>query len=229
MGEFIALTAEDGHGFDAYRAAPQGPAKAGLLVIQEIFGVNGHIQSVCDAFAADGYLAIAPAIFDRKQRKVDLGYTAETVAEGRALKDDVGWVDPVPDMQAGLAALRTELGAAAKIGVVGYCWGGTLAWLAACRLETDCVIGYYGGQIGQFIDEQPRSPTMLHFGSEDAGIPLDSVEAIRAAHEDVEIHIYDGAGHGFACDQRADYHPTATALARERSMAHFAKHLGRKI
>ena len=224
MREFITLKAEDGHSFDAYRAAPEGAAKAGLLVIQEIFGVNGHIQSVCDGFAADGYLAIALAIFDRKQRKVDLGYTAETVAEGRALKDDVGWEDPVPDMNAVLAALRGDVGTA-MIGVVGYCWGGTLAWLAACRLETDCAIGYYGGQIGQFIDEQPRSPTMLHFGTEDAGIPLDLVKAIRGAHPDVEIHIYNGAGHGFACDQRADFHPTATALARERSMAHFAAHL----
>ncbi len=226
MGNFIVLEAEDGHSFDAYRVAPAGTAKAGLLVIQEIFGVNGHIQSVCDAYAADGYLAIAPAIFDRKRRKVELGYTAETVAEGRALKDEVGWDDPVPDMQAGLGALRADLGAGTKVGVVGFCWGGTLAWLAACRLETDCAVGYYGGQIGQFIDEQPRSSTMLHFGTEDAGIPLDSVEAIRAAHADVEIHIYEGAGHGFACDQRADYHPAATALARERSMAHFAKHLG---
>ncbi len=226
MGQFIYLKAEDGHSFDAYRAAPAGAATAGLLVIQEIFGVNGHIQSVCDAFAADGYLVIASAIFDRKQRKIDMGYTAETVAEGRALKDEVGWADPVPDMRAGLAALRDNLGAAAKIGVAGYCWGGTLAWLAACRLETDCVVGYYGGQIGQFIDEQPRSPTMLHFGTEDAGIPMASVDAIRAAHEQVEIHIYDGAGHGFACDQRADYHPAATVLARERSMAHFAKHIG---
>ena len=225
MGKFITLRAGDGHIFDAYRVAPEGVARAGLLVIQEIFGVNGHIQSVCDGLAADGYLAIAPAIFDRKQRKVDLGYTAETVSKGRALKDDIGWEGPVLDMNASLAALRGDLDLAEKIGVVGYCWGGTLAWLAACRLETDCAIGYYGGQIGQFIDEQPRSPTILHFGTEDAGIPLDLVEAIRDAHPDVEIHIYNGAGHGFACDQRADFHPTATTLARERSMAHFAAHL----
>lgn len=226
MGEFIVLEAEDGHRFDAYRAAPDGAVKGGLLVIQEIFGVNSHIQSVCDAFAADGYLAIAPAMFDRKQRNVDLGYTAETVAEGRALKDIVGWDDPMPDMKAGLAALRETVGADGKIGVVGYCWGGTLAWRAACRLQTDCVVGYYGGQIGQFNDERPGSPVMLHFGTEDAGIPMSAVKAVGEAHPEVEIHIYEGAGHGFACDQRADYHPQATVLARERSMAHFAAHLG---
>ena len=226
MGEFIVLTAEDGHSFDAYRAQPGGAPKAGLLVIQEIFGVNVHIKAVSDAFAADGYLAVAPAMFDRKRRKVDLGYSAETVAEGRALKNDVGWDDPIPDMNAVLTALSDSLGENAKIGVVGYCWGGTLAWLAACRLETDCAIGYYGGQIGQFLTEKPRSPTMLHFGTEDTGIPMETVDAIRDAHPAVEIHVYEGAGHGFACDQRADYHPAATALARERSMAHFAEHLG---
>ena len=165
-------------------------------------------------------------MFDRKRRKVDLGYTAETVTEGRALKDEVGWDDPVRDMKAGLAALRDHLGADGKIGIVGYCWGGTLAWLAACRLETDCAVGYYGGQILQFNDERPRSPMMLHFGTEDTGIPMSTVEAIRDAHADVEIHVYEGAGHGFSCDRRADYHPAATVLARERSMAHFAEYLG---
>ncbi len=226
MGDFIVLTAEDGHSFDAYRAAPDGAPQAGLLVIQEIFGVNGHIQGVCDAFAADGYLAIAPAMFDRKRRKVDLGYTAETVAEGRAIKDEVGWDDPVSDMKAGLAAVRESVGPERKIGVVGYCWGGTLAWLAACRLETDCAVGYYGGQIDQFNDERPRSPMILHFGTEDTGIPMSTVEAIRDAHPEVEVHVYEGAGHGFNCDQRDDYDPAAFALARERSMAHFAEHLG---
>ncbi len=226
MGEFIELTAEDGHTFDAYRVAPDGACRAGLLVIQEIFGVNSHIRGVCDAFAEDGYLALAPAIFDRKQRKLELSYTAETVAEGRALKDEVGWEDPIPDMKAGLGDLRESLGRDAKIGVVGYCWGGTLAWLASCRLKTDCAVGYYGGQIGQFNDEQPKSPTLLHFGSEDAGIPLAMVDAVHEAHPDVEIHVYEGAGHGFNCDQRADYHPAAFALARERTMAHFAEHLG---
>jgi len=226
MGEHIVLTAEDGHSLDAYRAASDGAAKAGLLVIQEIFGVNIHIRELCDAFAADGYLAIAPAMFDRKQRQVDLGYTAETISAGRALKDDVGWQDPISDMQAGLVTLREAVGPAGKIGVVGYCWGGSLAWLAACRLKSDCAVGYYGGQIGQFLDEQPCSPTMLHFGSEDVGIPTSIVESIGSAHPEVKIYVYEGAGHGFNCDQRTDYHPAAFALARERTMAHFAEHLG---
>ena len=226
MGDFIELTAEDGHAFDAYRVAPEGTPRAGLLVLQEIFGVNSHIRGVCDAFAEDGYLAVAPAIFDRKRRKVEFGYTTETVAEGRALKDEVGWDAPLPDMKAGLASLRASLGPDAKNGVVGYCWGGTLAWLASCHLETNCAVGYYGGQISQFNDEQPKSPTMLHFGSEDSGIPLTIVDSLREAHADVQIYVYEGAGHGFNCDQRADYNPAAFALARERTIAHFAEHLG---
>ena len=226
MGDFLEITAEDGHTFDAYRVTPEGAPHAGLLVIQEIFGVNSHIRGVCNGFARDGYLALAPAIFDRKQRKVEFGYTTETVTGGRALKDEIGWDNPVSDMKAGLASLRNSLGPNAKIGVVGYCWGGTLAWLASCRLETNCAVGYYGGQVGQFNDEEPKSPTMLHFGSEDAGIPLSMVDAVREAHADVQIFVYEGAGHGFNCDQRDDYNPTAFALARERTMAHFAKHLG---
>jgi len=226
LGDFIKLTADDGHTFDAYCAEPEHNPRAGLLVMQEIFGVNGHIRDVCDVFARNGYLALAPAIFDRKRRKVEFDYTAETVLEGRTLKDEVGWDDPIPDMKAGLASLRTSLGSSTKIGVAGYCWGGTLAWLASCRLETDCAVGYYGGQISQFINEQPKSPIMLHFGSEDAGIPLTMVDAVREVHADVQVYVYEGAGHGFNCDQRADYHPTAFALARERTMAHFAKHLG---
>lgn len=226
MGALIKLTTDDGHTLDAYRAEPDGPMKAGLLVIQEIFGVNGHIRGVCDGFAADGYLVIAPALFDRLRPNVELGYTAETVAEGREMKAQVGWDDPVADMKAGLAALRDAVGASTKLGVVGYCWGGSLSWLAACRLGPDCAVGYYGGQIIDFVDEQPGCPTMLHFGTEDAGIPLADVETIRSRHPEVSVYIYEGAGHGFNCDQRADFHPEASKLARTRTLEHFAQHLG---
>lgn len=226
MGTFIKLTADDGHGLDAYRADPVGQAKAGLLVIQEIFGVNDHIRDVCDGFAADGYQVVAPALFDRLRPNVELAYTAETVAEGREMKGQVGWDDPVTDMKAGLAALREAVGASAKVGVVGYCWGGSLSWLAACRLDPACAVGYYGGQIIDFVNEQPGCPTMLHFGTEDAGIPLDDVETIRGRHPDVGVYIYEGAGHGFNCDRRADFHPEAAKLARTRTLEHIAQHLG---
>ena len=225
MGEHIVLTAEDGHSLDAYRAASDGVAKAGLLVIQEIFGVNIHIRELCDAFAADGYLAIAPAMFDRKQRQVDLGYTAETVAAGRALKDDVGWDDPIADMQAGLVALREAVGPAGKIGVVGYCFGGTVAWLGACSGSFDAAVGYYGGFIHTFLDRNSTCPVQLHFGAEDQGIPQENVEQIRAAKPDADIYVYDDAGHGFICDHRASYHEGATKTSRSRTLLFFEEHL----
>lgn len=222
MGAVVRLTADDGHVFDAYRAAPEGEAKAGLVLVQEIFGVNDHIKSVCDGFAAEGYLVLAPALFDRKAPGTALDYTEGTVDRGRALKADIGWEGPVQDIKAGADALE----GAAKVGVVGYCWGGSLAWLAACRLACDAAVGYYGGNIVEFVGETPRCPTMLHFGTEDAGIPMADVDEIRATHPDVTVHVYQGAGHGFNCDRRADYHAEAAALARERTLAHLARTLG---
>ena len=222
MGAVVRLTADDGHVLDAYRAAPDGEPRAGLVLVQEIFGVNDHIRGVCDGFAADGYLVLAPALFDRKAQGTELGYSGETVEEGRALRADIGWEGPVQDIKAAADALE----GAAKIGVVGYCWGGSLAWLAACRLSFDAAVGYYGGQIIQFVGETPACPTMLHFGTEDAGIPMADVDEIKATHPDVTVHVYRGAGHGFNCDQRADHHPDAAALARDRTLAHFARHLG---
>ena len=167
MGAVVQLTADDGHVLNAYRAAPDGEPRAGLVLVQEIFGVNGHIRGVCDDYAAQGFLVIAPCLFDRKEPGIELGYSAETVDQGRGLKADIGWEGPVMDIKAGVDALE----GAPKVVVVGYCWGGSLAWLAACRLEIDAAVGYYGGQIIEFVGETPDCPTMLHFGTEDAGIP----------------------------------------------------------
>ena len=222
MGAVVRLTADDGHVLNAYRAAPDGEPRAGLVLVQEIFGVNDHIRSVCDDYAAQGYLVLAPCLFDRKEPGIELDYSAETVDEGRGLKADIGWDGPVMDIEAGVDALE----GAPKTGVVGYCWGGSLAWLSACRLELDAAIGYYGGQIIEFVGETPTCPTMLHFGTEDAGIPMDDVDEIKTTHPDVTVHVYQGAGHGFNCDRRADYHADAAALARDRSLAHLARHLG---
>ncbi len=222
MGAVVQLTADDGHVLNAYRAAPDGEPRAGLVLVQEIFGVNDHIRGVCDDYAAQGYLVLAPCLFDRKEPGIELGYSAETVDEGRGYKADIGWEGPVMDIKAGVDALE----GAPKVVVVGYCWGGSLAWLAACRLEIDAAVGYYGGQIIEFVGETPACPTMLHFGTEDAGIPMTDVDEITTTHPDVTVHVYQGAGHGFNCDQRADYHPEAAALARDRSLAHLARHIG---
>lgn len=214
MGETIKLTAQDGHEFAAYRVDPEGAPRSGVVVAQEIFGVNGHIRSVADGFAAEGYAAIAPALFDRIERGVELGYDPDSVARGRELKAKTDWEGPLQDIRAAADAL-----AGLKVAVVGYCWGGSLAWLSATRIGgLAAAVCYYGGQIKDFREETPRCAVLMHFGSQDQGIPLSDVDAIRAAHADLPIHVYEGAGHGFNCDQRASYDPAAASLARTRTL-----------
>ncbi|RDD62644.1 dienelactone hydrolase family protein [Ferruginivarius sediminum] len=225
MGETVRLQASDGHGFDAYVARPQGDPKTGLVVCQEVFGVNEHIREVADSFAEAGYLTIAPHLFDRIERGVSLGYGPDDLDYGRSLRARIDWDDAALDIEAAVKRLREELGQDARIGVVGYCWGGSLAWLAACRLPVQAAVGYYGGQIYELNDEDPRCPTMLHFGEEDPIIAFDQVEAIREAHPDVIDHVYR-AGHGFNCDRREDYDEAAANLARSRTLAFLAQHLG---
>lgn len=222
MGIPIQLTAADGHTMDAYKAEPDGTPRGGIVVVQEIFGVNIHIREVCDGFAADGYTALAPAMFDRVEKGVDIMYDQESIARGRALKDACDWDNAVLDMNAAAAAL-----APLKTGLVGYCWGGSLAWLAATRgTGISCSVAYYGGQVALFKDESPKVPVLLHFGDQDASIPMDAVEEVRAAQPDLPLHVYEGAGHGFNCDHRGSYDEDAAKLARERTMAFFAEHLG---
>jgi carboxymethylenebutenolidase len=224
MGEMVTLTAGDGHTLSAYRAAPEGRPRGGLVVIQEIFGVNSHIKSVADGFAADGYVALAPAVFDRVERGVALGYGQEDIARGRALRDKVGWEQMIMDVKAAVAALERE---GLKVGVVGYCMGGSLAWLAATRIDgLAAAVSYYGGAVADFAHERPRCPVLLHFGETDASIPPEHWERIRAAHPTVPMHIYPGAGHGFNCDQRASYHEPSARLARQRTLDFFRQHLG---
>jgi carboxymethylenebutenolidase len=176
---------------------------------------------VCDGFAADGYDAIAPALFDRVEPGVELGYDEAGMTRGRAIRADIAWDDAVRDVGAALAAVSGE----GKAGVVGYCWGGSLAWLAATRLKPACTVCYYGGQIIQFKDEAAVCPVLLHFGDKDASIPLDDVAQIGAAQATVPVHIYP-AGHGFNCDARGSFHAESAKLARERTLAFLAEHLG---
>lgn len=221
MGKMIDLTAADGFSLSAYRADPSGRARGGVVVAQEIFGVNSHIKNVCDGFASEGYVAIAPALFDRYERGVDIGYTEDDIARGRALKAKATTDAALSD----ITAAREALSGAGKIAIVGYCWGGFVAWMSASRLiGFACAVCYYGGGMIEAIAETPKCPVMAHFGERDTAIPVDGVKRFGAAHPEVELFIYP-AGHGFNCDQRGSYDAAAAALARQRTLAHFQRYL----
>ena len=222
MGTTLELTAADGHRFAAYRADPPGKPRGGIVVVQEIFGVNSHIRGVADGFAADGYVAIAPALFDRVERGLDIGYSQPEIERGRALMQRMSMDDALKDVTAALKAIAS----AGKIGIVGYCWGGTVAWVSAAKLDgLACSAPYYGGGILANKDLKPRCPVMLHFGETDHAIPIGDVRAWLAARPELAAHIY-GAGHGFNCDQRGSYHAESAKLARERTLEFFRKQLG---
>ena len=221
MGEFTTLMARDGHQFQAWLAAPKGAPRGAVVVVQEIFGVNRHVRAVTDDYAARGYLAIAPALFDRARRGVELPYTAEGINEGRGYMLQVTKANLLADIAASIAVTRH----AGKVGIVGYCWGGLCAYFAAVELPVSCAVAYYGGRIAQSQDKLPKKPMMYHFGERDSHIPMSDVEAIRAGHPGAIVHTYP-AGHGFNCDERPDYDPQSSALALERTLAFFAEHVG---
>jgi carboxymethylenebutenolidase len=222
MGQMITLKAEDGHSFGAYRATPAGKPQAGIVVIQEIFGVNSHIKKVTDGFAADGYVALAPAIFDRAERGFESGYAPEDIDRGRAIRGKIDIMDMIKDIRAAVASLKGE---GLKVCVVGYCLGGTLAWLAATRIDgVACSVSYYGGGVAETASEKPRCPVLFHFGETDQSIPPDHHAKIRAAHPEIPMHIYP-AGHGFNCDARGSYDAPSATLARTRTMEFLVKHL----
>lgn len=207
------LTADDGNVFGAYEVHPDG-ARAAVVIVQEIFGVNAHIRSVVDRYASYGYRAIAPALFDRVEVGVELDYDAAGVAAGREYAGAVRWDPAMTD----IAAAVDRVAPTGPVAVVGYCFGGSLAWLSANMLPVAAAVGYYGGQIADLVDRAPAAPTMLHFGELDHAIPLDDVRSIADAHPDVPVHVYEGAGHGFNCDARGSYHALSAAIARGRSL-----------
>lgn len=221
--EHVKLKAEDGHELDAYVARPTGEPIAGLVVIQEIFGVNAHIRSVADGYAQDGFLAVAPALFDRVERGVELGYGEQDMPKAMQIRKRLKIDDMLRDAAAALDYARRESGK--KVGIIGYCLGGSIAWLAATRSNPDAAVGYYGGLIPQHADEKPHCPVMLHFGKNDQHIPPDAVEEIHQAHPDIPIYLYD-AGHGFNCDARAAYDAPSAKLARQRSLEFLKQNLG---
>jgi carboxymethylenebutenolidase len=224
MGQMIELKASDGFAPSTYEAAPKGKHRGGIVVIQEIFGVNAHIRKVTDGWAAEGYYCIAPAIFDRARRGVELDYTPETIATGRSLFEAIGLEKMLLDIEAARAAAAS----AGRVGVVGYCLGGSLAWLAATRLAGIAAAScYYGGRIVAFAGETPRSPVQMHFGDKDQSIPMTDVEKVRESvpKDKVEIFVYP-AGHAFNRDGGQNFEPDSASLARARTLELFRKNVG---
>jgi carboxymethylenebutenolidase len=221
LGRTVQGTAADGHSFGIYRADAAGAPRGALVIVQEIFGVNSHIRAVCDDYAGQGYVAVAPALFDRVEPGIELGYRPDDITAGRAIREEVALDEALADVE---AAAR-EVADAGRIGI-GYCWGGTVAWVAATRSRTfAAAVSYYGGGVPDLADEQPNCPVLLHFGEQDHAIPLEGVERLKTAHPELPVHIYP-AGHGFNCDQRASYHAESARLARERTLAFLRQHVG---
>jgi len=223
MGEFTTIMARDGHEFQAWLAAAPGRPRGALVVVQEIFGVNGHIRSVTEGFAAAGYTAIAPALFDRIRRGIELGYTQAQLQEGAGYMKQIAPETALRDIAAAVAVVRHS----GRTGVVGYCWGGMLAYLAACELPLAAAAVYYG-KIAGCLERKPRCPVIYHYGSADRSIPLADVERIRAAYPAAPLYVYEGAGHGFSCEQRDSYDAPAAALARTRTLEFFDRYVAGK-
>ena len=222
LGKHFSLTAADAHKLGAYRADPQGKPKGALVVIQEIFGVNHHIRGVCDRFATEGYVAVAPALFDRQVKDFECGYTPDEIANARKFIANPDWDAMLRDTEAALSEIKSV----GPAGIVGFCMGGTIAYLGATRLAgLSAAVGYYGGAIVRFADEKPKCPTQLHFGEKDAGIPMTDIEIIKNKRPDVEIFTYAEAGHGFHCDERGSYHKPSADVAWGRTMEFLKKNM----
>ena len=225
MGEIVRLKAADDHVFSAYHVAATGDRGrvGGLVVIQEIFGVNGHIRDVCDAYGKKGYEVYSPALFDRVESDVELSYDEAGMERGIELRGTLKESEFLLDVQACVAEKLGE----GEIGVVGYCFGGLVSWLSACNLVgVSAASCYYGGGIANQLDGTPRCPVMMHFGALDPMIPLSDVDKIREAQKDVVINVYENADHGFNCTQRSSYQKEAASLALERTLAFFAEYVG---
>ena len=220
MGELTTIMARDGHEFQAWLTAPAGRARGAVVVVQEIFGVNGHVRAVTDGFAAAGYTAIAPSLFDRIRRGIELRCTPEDMQTGSGYRKQIPAETALKDISAAVAVVRHS----GRTGVVGYCWGGSLAYFAACELPLAAAVVYYG-RVGEWLARKPRCPVLYHYGSVDKSIPLGDVERIRAAQPAAPVYVYEGAGHGFNCGQRDSYDAPAAALARTRTLDFFARYL----
>jgi carboxymethylenebutenolidase len=225
MASHPHLIASDGHQFGAYLAEPTKTSTSAVVIVQEIFGVNRHIRAITDYYATQGFTAIAPGLFDRVQPGIQLNYNSADATRGMQITTQVGLEKALLDVGAAIQHVA-QSDPPRKVGVIGFCYGGTLAWLAATRLNPAAAVGYYGGQIARFASEKPRCPVMLHFGGKDQHIPASEIQKIQQAHPEVSVFVYPEAGHGFNCDQRPDYNAQAAAQARERTLAFLRAHLG---
>jgi carboxymethylenebutenolidase len=219
MGKMIRLRAKDGHELDAYVAEPKGEAQGGIVVVQEVFGVTNHIKRVADQFAAQGYKVVAPAMFDRIKRNLTLDYSE--VKKGIEYMQQLQWPNTLADVEAAAGEARS----AGSVAVVGYCWGGTVAHVAASEVELDAAVSYYGGGVAKMLDKKPRCPILYHFGDQDTSIPLPDVAKIKKANPASPLFVYPGAGHGFNCDERGSYSAKDAKLAFERSIEFLNEHL----
>lgn len=219
MGAFTTIMARDGHEFQAYLSPPPGKPKGAVVVIQEIFGVNSHIRAVTDGFAQEGYTAIAPAMFDRIRRGIELGYSPSELEEGRGYAQQLKLENTLKDLNAAVAVVKHS----GRVGTVGYCWGGAMSYVAASELPIACAVVYYG-RASNFVDKKPRCPVLYHFGTQDKSIPLSDVEKVKAADPKGTFYEYE-ADHGFNCDQRPSFNPDAAALARRRTLDFFGRYL----
>ena len=223
MGKHIDLTASDGHKFQAYVAEPSGKPKGALIIVMEIFGVNSHIRRVTDEYAGDGYLAIAPQFFDRVQKGLDVGYAGQDMELARSLMQKMNLNDPLKDVE----AAKQNVSSAGKVGIIGYCWGGSLAFKSAANVNgLACAVAYYGGSIPNIVDEKPKCPVMFHWGETDQSIPLDKAKMVAEKHKDQTHYFYPGAGHGFNCEQRGSYNADASKQARQRTLEFLKKYVG---
>ena len=220
MGEFNPIMARDGHEFRAYLSAPVTKPRGAIVVIQEIFGVNSHIRAVTDSYAAEGYTAIAPSLFDRVRRSVELTYQPQDMQEGFGYVKQLKPEDTMKDVAAAMAVVKHS----GRVGMVGFCWGGKVTYVSACELQLACAVAYYGGSIAQSLDKKPKCPVMYHFGERDKHIPPEDVAKIKAAHPEGIFHLYP-ADHGFNCDQRGSYDAPSAALARKRTLEFFAQYV----
>jgi carboxymethylenebutenolidase len=221
MGSKVTLTASDGFKLGGYRAEAQGTPKGALVVIQEIFGVNHHIRAMCDRFAGHGYTSVAPAVFDRMKPDFESGYSPDEIAAARQMIPQIDWDAMMRDV----AAAQQSVQSVGPVGIIGWCMGGSVAFLAAGKLDgLSASVGLYGGTIAKNADLKPKVPTQLHFGDQDQSIPMSDVEIVKQKRPDCEIHVYP-AGHGFQCDERGSYHEQSAKLAMERTLAWFGKHM----